>query len=1152
MKSKAVVPTSVERLAKVILACFFLSGTTALVYEIIWMRMISQVIGGAPFAVSTILVVFMGGMGLGSYLAGRRADTMEPLRLVRMYGLLELSIGLYALCVPILLMLLKLLYGVLYNALFAHPLAYHLTIFAGAVVLLCPPAVCMGATLPFLCKFYVSRLAHLGTHAGRLYGLNTIGAALGSLLCGFWLIDLLGIWGTMLTAMAVNCTIGVVCLRIGSDPAPVPEKGKAKTGPRKAPPTATEIATEPAAPERAAVVRGALLIFFVSGFCAMAYEVLWTKLLGLVVGPTTYSFTIVLVTFIVGLALGNLYFGRRADRSPNPIGLLVATQLAAALLALLVSHLLGNGQLFFAKLIYTYREHFALLSLAKALVLFVFMAAPTFLLGATFPLVTKIYTRSVSDVGRTVGMAYAVNTIGAVLGSFCAGFVLIPLVGKENGLRLTIALQIAIAAGVGFAALGGGKHSVVSRWAALAATLVVGLWLCVHYPAWNRHILATGKYHRFEEHLVVDEMLENTGWRQALFQGPEILMAAERGELVYYGDGIGGFTTVLKYPGPFGVAEYSMANSGKMDASSIGDMKTQTLLAHFPMLFARDPKNVMVLGLASGITAGEVLHYPVKQLDVVDINERVFEAARFFEPWNNGVLTDPRTRLIVQDGMAHLGLTDTRYDVIISEPSNPWMAGMAALFTREFFASAKAALAEEGIYVQWFHCYQMDWEAYALIGRTFAEVFPQSLLVSCEPGGLGRDYLFVGFKNSSGLNWARARVNLTHAQRSKNIQLAKAELFLRLIVSEDLKQLFGPGALNTEDRPRLEYAAPKLMYAGEETQQALLGQLESRRRLRAETVTALEAERRSVTDQIDFAAYALSVHAPFADMVDLANADPGEKARFFALLEAYAAQNSLDFSLIHDPALAQRLREVQISSIERKLSSMQSPAVAHLHLGERYSELDKPEPAITHYKEAARLDPENAAIHNNLGYMLYEQGQVAEALEHYKEAVRLRPNFILALGNLAFAHLEHNELDPALHYFQQTLRVQPDIAESHYNIGAILLKKEQTGPAVAHLQTALALAPEMVSALNLLALIQATTAETGLRNPKAALANARKACALTEEKDPVLLSTLALAYAADGQKEASLQTSDKALRIARESGEADLVARIEAMVQKIK
>jgi len=1151
MKSKPVAPPSVERLAKVILACFFLSGTTALVYEIIWMRMISQVIGGAPFAVSTILVVFMGGMGLGSYLAGRRADAMAPLRLVRTYGLLELGIGLYALAVPILLMLLKLLYGVLYNALFAHTLAYHLTIFAGAVVLLCLPAVCMGATLPFLCKFYVSRLSHLGTHAGRLYGLNTIGAALGSLLCGFWLIELLGMWGTLLAAMAVNCTIGVICLRIGSPATPLPEKSKVKTAARRAS-QAADIVTEVATPERPAVVGGALLIFFVSGFCAMAYEVLWTKLLGLVVGPTTYSFTIVLVTFIVGLALGNLYFGRMADRSRNPMGLLVATQLAAALLALLVSQLLGNGQLFFAKLIYTFREHFALLSLAKAFVLFVFMAAPTFLLGATFPLVTKIYTRSVADVGRAVGVAYAVNTIGAVLGSFCAGFVLIPLVGKETGLRLIVALQIAIAAGVGFAALRGGKTSVVSRWAAPAATLVVGLWLCVYYPAWNRHLLATGKYHRFEELLPVDEMLENTGWGQALFQGSEILMASERGELVYYGDGIGGFTTVLKYPGPFGVAEYSLANSGKMDASSVGDMKTQTLLAHFPMLFARDPQNVMVLGLASGITAGEVLHYPIRQLDVVDINDRVFEAARFFEPWNNGVLTDPRTRLIVQDGMAHLGLTDTRYDVIISEPSNPWMAGMAALFTREFFSSAKDALTDDGIYVQWFHCYQMDWEAFALIGRTFAEVFSQSLLVSCEPGGLGRDYLFVGFKNSSGLNWARARANLTHAQQSKNIQLAKAELFLRLIVSEDLKQFFGPGELNTEDRPRLEYAAPKLMYTGEETQQSLLGQLESRRRLGAETVTAIQAVQQSVSDQIDFAAYALSVHAPFADMVDLADADSQEKARYLALLEAYVAENALDFSLIHDPALAQRLREVQIAAIERKLPSMQSPSVAHLHLGERYAELERPGPAITHYKEAVRLDPENAAIHNNLGYMLYEQGRVAEALEHYREAVRLRPNFILALGNLAFAHLEHNELDPALHYFQQTLRVQPDIAEAHYNIGAILLKKEQVEAAVAHLQTALALEPEMVPALNLLALIQATTAEVGLRNPKGALANAHKACALTEEKDPVLLSTLALAYAADGQKEASLQTSDKALRIARELGEADLVARIEEMVQKMK
>jgi spermidine synthase len=1147
MKSKAAAASAAttssdQRLAPMILICFFLSGMTALVYEIIWMRMITRVIGGAPFAVSTILVVFMGGMGLGSYLAGKKADQIPEPRLIRAYGLLELTIGLYALVVPVLLILLKALYTVLYNALLAHPLLYNLCIFAGALLLLALPAVCMGATLPILCRFYIRQLFHVGSHAGLLYGLNTIGAALGALICGFWLISQMGVWGTMLVAVAFNCAIGLFCLRMGDQAQTTRPKSASKATPV---PIAARsgIATQAQPPDHGHIIFGALVIFFVSGFCAMAYEVIWTKLLGLIVGPTTYSFTIVLVTFIAGLALGNLVFGRLADRSANAAGLLVASQIAAALLALAISQILGNSQLFFAKLIYTFKDHFALLSLAKALTLFAFMIAPTFFLGATFPLVAKIYTRSVIDVGRSIGRAYAINTVGAVLGSFCAGFALIPFIGKENGLRLVIALQLAAAVMVGAVVLVR-QRAKVPAWAALAAAIVAGAVLCAAYPSWDRQLLATGKYHRFEEHTEVDEMIVSTGWLETLFQGPRILSATDRGELLYYGDGIGGFTTVLKYPGPFGKAELSMANSGKMDASSIGDMKTQTLLAHFPMLFAKSHQKVMVLGLASGITAGETLHYPVQQLDVVDINDRVFEAAKYFEPWNNGVLTSPKTRLILQDGMAHLGLTRDRYDVIISEPSNPWMAGMASLFTHDFFQSAARGLTADGIYVQWFHCYQMDWSSFALIGRTFAEVFPASMLVSCEPGGLSRDFLLVGFKNKEGLNWDHARTNIEYARRSSNIDLARPELFYRLIVSEDLKLLFGNGPVNTDNRPRLEYAAPKLMYQGETVQQILLQNVAQRSWLSPESRAQAEKIRESVPAQIDFARYALSIYSPFPGMVDLKRANPAERETYIGLLKTYGRENSLDYGLLPEPEILSQLRAAQIAALEEKLPAMPVKGPAYFYLARRYSEQGQDERAINCYKNAVVADPDDAASHNDLGFMLVEKGQIDEAVGHFKEALRVRPNFLLALGNLSYAYLQQNRLDEALHYFQETLRVHPGLVESLVQIGEIQFKRGAFRDAVDYLRAALRQDQDLVPALNLLALIQATAPDPAVRNPRSAVIYAQKACALSDQKDPALLATLAVAYAADGRSAAAQQTAAKAKSLAQEMGRPEIEAQV--------
>jgi spermidine synthase len=747
MTRNEIPPVSISKITLLVLVCFFFSGTTGLIYEILWTRMIVKIIGGAPFAVSIILTIFMGGLGIGSYLSSRTIDRFAvPSTLVKIYGALELAIGAYALAIPALLTAFKPFYALLYNQLFSHFMLYNLLTFIGCFIILACPVICMGATLPVLCRFYVTRLSHLGTHAGRLYGLNTIGAALGALLCGFWLISILGMWGTLVFAVSINAIIGSACL-LSSRTMGLPQETADVAAPQSKEILQETAQEETVLPEYPAAVNGALVIFAVSGFCAMAYEVIWTKLLGLIVGPTTYSFTIILVTFILGLALGSVFFGFLADRIKRPIHLLICTQLAAALFALLLSQLLGNSQFFFAKLMYHFQDNFALLNISKAGILFGLLVLPTLCLGATFPLVGKIYTKSVLKVGRSIGFAYAINTVGAVSGSFCAGFVLIPLAGKEKGLSLVTGLQILTSLLIAAFVLGKEKRTMLRRvW--LTVPALIGILLCLHFPLWNRYLLSEGRYQRFEP---IQAKIEGSGWLEALLKGPEILADSANYKLVYYGDGIGGFTTVVKHAYPMGNIQYVMLISGKPDASSREDMGTQTLSAHLPMLFHKNPKTVMVLGLASGITAGEVLYYPIEKLDVIDINRQVIKASQYFLPWNNNVLADPKTNLIIQDGRAHLLLTRQKYDCIISEPSNPWMAGLAALFTRDFFALAENRLNQDGIFVQFIHSYQMDWPTFALVGRTFAQVFPNSILVSVITTPYGADYLLVGFKGNNRL-----------------------------------------------------------------------------------------------------------------------------------------------------------------------------------------------------------------------------------------------------------------------------------------------------------------------------------------------------------------------------------------------------------------
>ncbi len=991
-RQKASLADSAGGIERLVLVCFFLSGLTGLIYEILWTRMIVKVIGCAPFAVSIILTVFMGGLGLGSYIAGRRIDHIkEPLKLVRIYGVLELAIGGYGLILPILLTGFRPMYGFFYNRLFGHFMAYSFLTFVGCSILLLIPVICMGATLPILCRFYVTKLSHLGSHAGRLYGLNTIGAAAGALLCGFWLINLLGVYGTLALAVVLNAIIGAVSIMAsyrghGAEDRGAKEKNieyRTRNNECRSKKDRSQ-GTE----DRRQKATAALLIFAVSGFCAMASEVIWAKLLGLIIGPTTYSFTIVLVTFITCLALGSILFGWLADRVKSPIRLLIYTQMAAGLFALLVSQVLGNSQFFFAKLIYHFQGNFGLLNILKAGFVFGFIFLPTICLGATFPLVGKIYTESISKVGRSIGFAYAINTIGCVLGSFCAGFVLIPLIGKENGLRVVISIQLTVALIIAVWLLLVNKQYRLG-WVPAGVLAVLGLVLCSYYPSWNREALSFGRYHRLKG---ISDEIKRTGWLESLWRGSELLAKQNIGEVVYYGDGIAGFTTVLQTEDAFGNTDYSLVISGKPDASTHKDMPAQTLCAHFPMMFHPNPKRVMVLGHASGITAGEILCYPIEKLDILEISPEVVTASGFFKPWNNNVLSNPKAELIIQDGRAHLQLTDRRYDVIISEPSNPWMAGIAALFTCEFFALAKDKLDDEGIFCQWLHSYQMDWPTFAMICRSFAEVYPNNTLFQASAG----DYFLLGFKGQEGLVLANAERNLRFAQKSKNVELPNAKVLYRMVKTEDLSSLAGEGPVNTDARPRLEFAAPKTMFIDDA---AIVENVRTKGRLKRGTQRVVRQGLRDVDLQIDFAELFLSVKSPFADMVSLAVATPQQQERFFKVFEGYCANNKVDYSIIEDEQLKRRCRLIQINAIISKLDSLTNKALAYYTLGDLYREGGQLVKAQACYSEALQFKPDHAELYNDLGVVLHYQGKLDEAVGCYDEALRLKPDYPEARNN---------------------------------------------------------------------------------------------------------------------------------------------------------
>jgi spermidine synthase len=1031
-------------LSPFILTCFFLSGLAGLIYEVLWVRMIDKVIGSAPFAVATVLAVFMGGLSLGSYLAGRRIDRiLEKRKLLSLYGKLEAAIGLYGLMLPIFMVMVKPAYSFAYNHLFQSFWIYSLFTFFGCTLLLIPPTSLMGATLPILCRFYVTHLDHLGARTGRLYGINTIGAAVGACLAGFFLIRQFGVWGSIFFAAGINFLVGISCIIIGrkgiafgQNPPNSPlvgetfgcelkaerlkssrfKKGAGQGGPGGFSRDHSKNDPDSSAPqgEPRGGVNWSLWIFAVSGFCAMAYEVIWTRLLGLIIGPTTYSFTLVIATFIIGLALGSLFFGWLGDRVRRAFPLLVLTQIGAALLALFVSQFLGNSQFFFAKLIYTFQDRFGEMILVQSIIVFLVMSAPTLLLGATFPLVAKIYARSLPHMGRSIGTAYALNTIGAISGSFAAGFLLIPFLGKENGLRLIIAFQLAFSL-VAWGVVGLRTRQNVFKWFSLSGMAIIGIALLLNFPSWNRQFLSFGRYHNFKG--MEGDMIRSS-FSDALIAGQKILSRYETGrKIIFYGDGTGGFTTVEKLTDSLGTIKYTLLNSGKPDASSHGDRSTQTLLAHVPLLFHPNPENVMVLGLASGMTAGEALLYPIKRMDALEINRQVVKACEIFRPWNNDCLNDPRSRIIVQDGRNHLELTKETYDVIISEPSNPWMAGLANLYTFDFFRTVRKHLKDNGIFVQWIHSYEMDWFTFSMAGRTFAEVFPDGLLMTTLTG-VG-DYLLVGFKNNKGLNPNVAEKNLRYAEKSRNMSLKDPRLLFRLIITEDLKGLFGPGPLHTDNRPLLEFAAPKQLYKTDSSIEKRISQRSSLSRRTKEIIEATD----NTDALLDMAELSASVYAPIFGTLDPDLITPAQGKRYLDILETYCKCSLVsDYGIFPNRKLREKCALLQAAGIRNHLALNPEDAPAYYSLGQALKQMGKTGEAIFAFQKAISLDPFHVKACNNLGVAFLEQGDIPKAQEAFLKAIYIDPGHSKAYFNLAQIAMRRGERDKALSYLQEGLK----------------------------------------------------------------------------------------------------------------------------------
>lgn len=745
-------------MAIIICVLFLLSGFAGLTYQLIWVNTLSLIFGVSYQAISTVTAAFMGGLALGSFVFGRFADrSKSPLRL---YAALEAGIAISVLLLPYLFSVINHLYVFMVQTLPTYSWAFTTTRFLLCFAALLIPTTLMGGTLPVISRFFIVRLDRLGHGVGLLYAANTVGGVFGCLATGFVLVRLLGVHDTTLLAAAICLTVALAAGLIANRYTYIDSLSATATlhvpGEQSTTCESGSTSQTPAVATYKSLAGFIIVAFAIAGATSLAYEVLWTRVLVYFISLSTYSFTIILATFLCGLALGSFCFAPIADRRRELLIVFGILELAIGLSAVYLLQAIGG--------LFWFTSEYLPLStvpVGKFAAAFVLMLVPTFLMGAVFPVVSKLYIASLPRLGGSLGNIYAANTLGCVVGSLLAGFALLPVLGAQKSIVLVATFNVLL--GIS-ALLLSPSRTAVRQWALYLAipVLVIGGFL-------SRHISPTVTYcHSFR----------SEGFDKLLYyhEGAEASLAVLGGPLGYKGLNINGKTTAY---------------------TSYYDIVVHKMLGHLPLFLAKDPHSALIIGFGFGSTAWSMAQYPLQRIDCVELVPEETETARYFHAENGGVLTDPRFHLIIGDGRNYLLTSRNKYDVISMNAIHP--AFSPYLYTREFYQLCKSRLREDGIMCAWLPTYT---DHLTTLLKTFQSVFPHASLWFCNPFHT----VLVGTPQPLSIDFSRLQSRMSKTAVRNNLAEVwlddPVRLLSTLILDEDTVRAFsGQASLNTDDLP---------------------------------------------------------------------------------------------------------------------------------------------------------------------------------------------------------------------------------------------------------------------------------------------------------------------------------------------------------------
>lgn len=759
-------------------ALLFCSGFCALVYQMVWLRMFRLIFGASHAANAAVLAIFMGGLGLGGLLLGPRADRSE--RPLRLYGRLELGISLAAALSPVLLFAARSVYLGVGGTLALGTVPGTVLRLGLSALVLAAPTLLMGGTLPAAVRA-VERGEDVGRRElGVVYGANTAGAVTGAFVAAFFALEALGAQGTLACAAALNLVVALVAIKLHEPKRHTAEATEDK-GAVSAPPEGADAAAGAALPAGLVLAAAGSV-----GFAFLLMELVWSRMLSPILGGSTYTFGLVLAVALAGIGGGGLLYGSgKKARAATPHLFALTCALEAVFIAvplalgdkvaLLAAFLRPMGETGFAALVATWAVVVVLVVLPASLVS-----------GYQFPLLVALLGKGDEKVGRQVGMAYASNTLGSILGSLAGGFGLLPLLGAVNTWRVVV-LGLA---SLSVATLLRGKRSPQVLAVGLVAAIAIGLSTAPGPTAvWRHSPIGAGRFKpAIESKVALEDQLR-----------------ARRRAIVWEVDGV---ESTVGLDGRYG---YAFVVNGKSDGHVIGDAPTFVMHGLLGTMLHPEPKSAMVVGLGTGETAGWLARVDgMERIDVVELEPAIEEVARLCALVNFSVMDDPKVHQYRGDGREFLLTTDARYDVIVNEPSNPYRAGIASLFTVEFYEAVEERLTEDGLFVQWVQAYDLSASTVRTVLATLGTVFPHVEVFESQTAG---DLLLVAslkpvdhdldrIRQRAGVHPYREALSwmwgVQGVEGFYSTYLANQSLTHAIVEAEG-------GRLNTDDRAFIEY-----------------------------------------------------------------------------------------------------------------------------------------------------------------------------------------------------------------------------------------------------------------------------------------------------------------------------------------------------------